>query len=132
MAIKKTALSLALGTAFAASLAASPIVNAAESPFAMQSLDKGYMVAEAGEKAKEGKCGGEKADAMKAKEGKCGGTKDAKDAKAKDGKCGGAMEKDAAAGKMKDGKCGSKPKMKDGKCGEGKCGANKAKPEEKK
>jgi len=114
MAIKKTALSLALGTAFAASLAASPVVNAAESPFAMQSLDKGYMVADAGEKAKDAKCGA------------------AKNAKTTEAKCGGTMEKDAAAGKMKDGKCGNEPKMKDGKCGEGKCGTSKPKAEEKK
>ena len=129
MTIKKTALSLAMGTAFAASFAVSPVVNAAESPFAMQSLDNGYMVADAGEKAKDGKCGGATATKMKAKDGKCGATKDAK---TKDAKCGGNMEKDAAAGKMQDGKCGNKPKMKDGKCGEGKCGANKAKAEEKK
>ncbi len=131
MAIKKSTLTLALGTVFAASLAASPVANAAQNPFAMQSLDKGYMVADAGEKAKDGKCGGEKADAMKAEEGKCGGKK-AATTKAKDAKCGGNMEKDAAAGKMKDGKCGNKPKMKDGKCGEAKCGANKAKTEEMK
>lgn len=73
MAIKKTALTLALSAAFAASLAASPIVNAAESPFAMQSLDKGYMVAEAADKAKDDM----KAKDTKAKDGKCG-----------EGKCG--------------------------------------------
>ena len=127
MAIKKSTLTLALGTAFAASLTASPVVNAAQNPFAMQSLDKGYMVADAGDKAKDGKCGGNKE--TKAKDGKCGASKDAK---AVEAKCGGNMEKDAAAGKMKDGKCGNAPKMKDGKCGEAKCGANKPKPEEKK
>ena len=114
MAINKTALSLALGTAFTFSLATSPIVNAAENPFAMQSLDKGYMVADA-DKMKDGKCG----------EGKCGASKTK--SKAKEGNCGGDMEKDAAAGKMKDGKCGDAAKMKDGKCGEGKCGASKTK-----
>ena len=121
MAINKTALSLALGTAFTFSLATSPVVNAAENPFSMQSLDKGYMVADA-DKMKDGKCG----------EGKCGASKTKAKAKAKDGKCGGDMEKDAAAGKMKDGKCGDAAKMKDGKCGEGKCGASKAKTEEMK
>ena len=114
MAINKTALSLALGTAFTFSLATSPVVNAAENPFSMQSLDKGYMVA----------------DADKMKDGKCGASKTK--AKTKDAKCGGDMEKDAAAGKMKDGKCGDAAKMKDGKCGEGKCGASKAKTEEMK
>ena len=118
MAINKTALSLALGTAFTFSLATSPVVNAAENPFSMQSLDKGYMVADAN-KMKDGKCG----------EGKCGASKTK--AKTKDAKCGGDMEKDAA-GKMKDGKCGDAAKMKDGKCGEGKCGASKTKTEEMK
>lgn len=105
MASKKTVLTLALGSAIAATLAAAP-ASAANNPFAAESLGKGYMVAEA-DKAKEGKCGG------KAKEGKCGGKKDAK---AKEGKCGG--DKKAA-----EGKCGGKAK--EGKCGEGKCGGKK-------
>ena len=109
MAIKKTALTLAMGTAFAASLAATPVVNAAESPFAMQSLDKGYMVAEAADK-----------------------TKSTKGAKAAEAKCGSSMESTATGDKMKDGKCGNTAKMKDGKCGEGKCGATKAKADAKK
>lgn len=99
MASRKTALTLALGTAFAASLAAAPVVNAAGDPFEMDSLNGGYQVAQA-DKSKEGKCG----------EGKCGGDK------AKDGKCGGD--------KAQDGKCGG-DKAKDGKCGEGKCGGDK-------
>lgn len=111
MTMKKTALSLALATAFTSSfLATSSVVNAAENPFAMQILDKGYQVAEAGEKAKDGKCG----------EGKCGASstkaKDAKAASAKNAKIAksnGDMEKHAADSKMKD-----------GKCGEGKCGAS--------
>ena len=96
MTIKKSTLSLALGGVFVASMAASSIASAAQSPFAMASLDNGYMVAQA-DKAKEGKCG----------EGKCGG------AKAKDGK----MDDKA--------KAGDKAKAKDGKCGEGKCGGAK-------
>ena len=95
---KKTALSLAIGSAFAVSLAASPIANAAENPFGMSTLKSGYMLADAS---------------------------DMKDAKAKDAKCGGNMKHDAAAGKMKDGKCGNTAKMKEGKCGEGKCGSKK-------
>jgi uncharacterized low-complexity protein len=71
MSSHKNLISVALGTAFAATLGAAPLVFAAENPFALQALDKGYMVAdhhEAKPKAmKEGKCG-----AMKAGEGKCG------------------------------------------------------------
>jgi uncharacterized low-complexity protein len=96
MAKSKTALTLALGTAFAASLAAAPALNAADNPFKMDSLKNGYQVAD-NDKAKEGKCGGDKA-----KEGKCGGDK------AKEGKCGGD--------KAKDGKCGG-DKAKEGSCG---------------
>ena len=95
MASRKTALTLALGTAFAASLAAAPVVNAAGDPFEMNSLSGGYQVAQA-DKNKEGKCGGDKA-----KDGKCG-----------EGKCGGDKKKE-------EGKCG------EGKCGEGKCGGEK-------
>jgi uncharacterized low-complexity protein len=96
MTINKSTLSIALGSVFVASMAASSVAGAAQSPFAMASLDKGYMVAEA-DKAKEGKCGGNKAN-----EAKCG------------------------ANKAKEAKCGAnKAKMKDGKCGEGKCGATK-------
>lgn len=91
MASRKTALTLALGTAFAASLAAAPVVNAAGDPFEMDSLNGGYQVAQA-DKNKEGKCG----------EGKCGGDK------TKDGKCGGDKKEE---GKCGEGKCG------EGKCG---------------
>ena len=64
---KNTVLTLAVGVALASSLT---VAHAAENPFAMKSMEKGYMVAEAGDKAKEGKCGG-----TKAKEAKCGGDK---------------------------------------------------------
>ena len=47
MTIKKSTLSIALGSVFVASMAASSVAGAAQSPFAMASLDKGYMVAEA-------------------------------------------------------------------------------------
>ena len=87
MNAKLSTLSLAIGSAFAVSLIAAPIANAANNPFAMQQLSNGYVVADA--KAKDGKCG----------EGKCGAKKDAK---AADGKCG---DKKAA-----DGKCGDKKK----------------------
>ena len=75
----KTTLALALTAAFGVAGAAH-----AGSAFATQSLDGGYMLAAADDKAKDGKCG----------EGKCGSGK-AGDTKAKDGKCG-------------EGKCGEK------------------------
>lgn len=61
---KKTLIATAVGSAFVASMAAVPVVSAAENPFAMQSLDKGYMLSQA-EKMGDGKCG----------QGKCGGMK---------------------------------------------------------
>jgi uncharacterized low-complexity protein len=64
---KKTLIAAAVGTAFVAGMTAVPLASAADNPFAMQSLDRGYMVAQAGKTA-EGKCG-----AMnKATENKCG------------------------------------------------------------
>jgi uncharacterized low-complexity protein len=91
---KKTLIPIAaaLGTTFVISLAASPIVLAAENPFALNDLSSGYMVAEEGncgeekdaegncgeEKEGEGHCGEEKGD----HEGKCGGMKEG------EGKCG--------------------------------------------
>ena len=81
MSSKKSIISLAVGSAFAATLGAAPIASAADNPFAIQSLDRGYMLAQGyGEKkAGEGKCGG-----MKAGEGTCG-------AKASEGLCGAPM-----------------------------------------
>lgn len=119
MTIKKSTLTIALSSAFAASLTASPAV-AAQNPFSLQRLDQGYMVADAGQKAKDSKCGENKCgtNKAKAKEGKCGG---AKDAKGKEAKCGSNMEKNLAGAKMKG-----------GKCGESKCGASTIKSEKKK
>jgi len=91
MTSKKSVLSVAIGSAFAASIAAAPLASAAENPFHMDSLKSGYqVVADKGAEGKcgEGKCGASKKDA----EGKCGGDKDA------EGKCGG--DKDV------EGKCG--------------------------
>lgn len=125
------AVSIVLGAAFATSLAASNIANAAgANPFAMTNLEGGYQVASGADdhshdKKMEGKCG---EGHMKKNEGKCGG--DMKKGM-KDGKCGGDMKKGNKDGKCggsmknKDGKCGGsmdKSKKKDGKCGEGKCG----------
>ncbi len=103
---KKTALTVAVGSAIAASLAGAPLATAADNPFSAESLGAGYMVASNHEKTKEGKCG----------EGKCGGMKAKGDAtkaeagtttaeKAKEGKCG---EGKCGGAKAKEGKCGAK------------------------
>ena len=90
---KKTVLSLAVGTAFAATAALAPIVHAADNPFAMQKMSSGYLLAEADMKMKDGSCG-----ADKKKDGSCG---DKKVEKKKDGKCG-------------EGKCGANKKKMEG------------------
>ena len=99
----------ALGATFAVTLAASPLLNAAENPFSAVEFSSGYMVA--GDHA-EGKCG-----ESKGAEGKCGESKGA------EGKCG--------ESKGAEGKCGES-KGAEGKCGEskgaeGKCGESKGK-----
>ena len=64
-------IALALGGAFALSMAATT-VNAAENPFALKTLSSGYQVADHhDEKMKDGKCG----------TGKCGAEKKAGEAK---------------------------------------------------
>lgn len=70
---RRKAVTLAVGTAFAASLAAAPVVKAADNPFQMDSLDQAYQVVQ--NKDKEGKCGEGKCGEGKCGEGKCGGTK---------------------------------------------------------
>ena len=84
----------ALGTTFAVSLVAAPIVNAADNPFAAVEYSSGYMVADS---HGEGKCGESKGG-----EGKCGESKGA-DAKGGEGKCGESKGADAKGG---EGKCG--------------------------
>ena len=107
-------IALALSGAFALSVAATT-VNAAENPFAIKALSSGYLVADAGSKVKEGKCGEGKCSAemkkqmkaeadMKAKEGSCSG-----DMKAKEGSCHGDM-------KAKEGSCHGDMKAKEGSC----------------
>ncbi|HSI38148.1 MAG TPA: hypothetical protein VK946_03660 [Methylotenera sp.] len=97
-------IALAIGGAFAFSVAATT-VNAAENPFAMKSLSSGYQVADHHEeKMKDGKCGAGKCGASKtekAAEGKCSAEK------AAEGKC--------SAEKAAEGKC-SAEKAKEGKC----------------
>ena len=78
-------LAAALGTTFAVTLAASPLVNAAENPFSVTAYESGYMVAGDTEgKCGEAKCGGDKDEA----EGKCGEAKCGGDKEEAEGKCG--------------------------------------------
>jgi len=100
---KLSPLAIALGTTFAISLSTSPILNAADNPFAATQLSNGYMVADHGGDG-EGKCG----------EGKCGDKKDA------EGNCGDKKDGEGNCGDKKDG-----DKKAEGKCGEGKCGDKK-------
>lgn len=89
--MNKTKLISSLSGAVAVSVLTAPLVQAAENPFALQKVTQVVQVAQAGDKAAEGKCS----------DGKCG-------SKMKEGGCSGAMEK------SRDGKCG------EGKCGAGK------------
>jgi uncharacterized low-complexity protein len=95
-------IALALGGAFALSMAATT-VNAAENPFALKTLSSGYQVADHHEeKMKDGKCG----------TGKCGAEKKAGEAKCSAEKAG---EAKCSAEKAGEAKC-SAEKMKDGAC----------------
>lgn len=78
--------SIALGTTFALSLAASPLVSAADNPFTVTPQSSGYMVAEGG--CGEGKCGGEGGEEGKCGEGKCG-EGGGEEGKCGEGRCGG-------------------------------------------
>jgi uncharacterized low-complexity protein len=53
---KKSLFATAVGSAFVAGMAAAPLTSAADNPFAMQSLDKGSMTAQAA-MTTDGKCG---------------------------------------------------------------------------
>jgi len=122
MKTQNKALVMALGSAFAATLATAPMVHAAENPFAAKSLASGYMVAEAdmakdGEKMKDGKCGTGKCGASKkkmmkekAKEGNCSA-----EMKDKEGNCSAEMKAKADA-KAKEGNCSGEMKSTEGKC----------------
>lgn len=86
---------MALGTAFAAvSLSAHAAVGS--NPFATQTLDSGYQLAQADTKAQDGKCG----------EAKCGADKKAKKSMNKDKK----MDGSCGGDKKKDGQCGADKK----------------------
>ena len=108
MSKKLTPIAAALGTAFALSVATSPVAADSANPFSQADLSSGYSVAW-GDKPAEGKCG----------EGKCGEGKKA----AGEAKCG-AKKSEAKCG---EGKCGGDKAKKavESKCGEGKCGGSK-------
>ncbi len=92
-------LALTLGSTLAASFAAVPVAGAADNPFALQAIDGMRQVAEAGKKAKEGKCG----------EGKCAG-------KTKEGQCSASKMRESGGGdKIKEGNC-SGSKIQEGRC----------------
>ena len=74
MATRKSALSLAIGSAFAASIAAAPIANAAGDPFDMDSLKSGYQIAGVA-KGEDGKSSDDASADTKGGESKCGESK---------------------------------------------------------
>jgi uncharacterized low-complexity protein len=104
----KKPVSLAVGAALTATLAAAPLsgASAADNPFAMEKLSSGYMLLA----GTEGKCGAEKA-------------------KSTEEEMGAEQAKPPAEGKCATAKCGAdKTKVKpapEEKSGAGKCGGNK-------
>jgi uncharacterized low-complexity protein len=108
MASKKKAIGVAVGSAFVAGMAMTPVVNAGDNPFALKSLQTGYMVAGAEIKAQEAKCGGMKP----AEEAKCGGMKSS------------AVPVMPAIPKVGEAKCGG-IKTTEAKCGAGMADANR-------
>jgi uncharacterized low-complexity protein len=118
---------LAVGAALAGSFALSAgIANAetVESPFAMSTLNAGYMLGGhegscGGDKdhkgegsCGEGSCGGDKEGEGKCGEGSCGESKEG-EGKCGEGSCGESKDGEGACGESKEG---------EGKCGEGSCG----------
>ena len=96
----KTKLIASLGSAVTVSLLATPLAQATENPFAIQKVINPTHLAEAMEKAGEGKCSeGKCGDKMK--EGGCSGSKDKmKEGKCGEGKCGGKMKEGGCSGSM--------------------------------
>ena len=75
MPTNKSIISLAVGSAFAAALGTASIASATDSPFTMQSLGKGYMVAESHDYGEKKDGYGEKREGYggkKDREGRCG------------------------------------------------------------
>ncbi|NOQ65289.1 MAG: hypothetical protein GQ582_12330 [Methyloprofundus sp.] len=110
--MNKNKLMTSLGGAFAASLLATPLAQAGENPFSLQSTTTATHLVEMG-KGVDGKCGEGKCGDMKMKEGGCNGKME----KAQEGKCGDKMKEggcNAAMEKAKEGKCGDK--MREGGC----------------
>ena len=106
--IKQNTVAAAVGSLLIGSVAGISTASA-DSPFAMTSLESGYMVAMKEGKCGEGKCGGDKAKTEaegKCGEGKCGGDKAKTEGKCGEGKCGGDKTKTEAEGKCGEGKCG--------------------------
>lgn len=66
MSKRKSIISVAVGSAFAVTLGIAPVASAAENPFSMQPMEKGYVIADAG------KYGDKKAGEGKYGEGRCG------------------------------------------------------------
>ena len=117
---------LAVGAALAGSFALTSSIASAdtvESPFAMSTLQSGYMLGTA-----EGSCGGDKEAEGACGEGSCGGDKEGSEASCGGDKEGGADEKDAEAScggdKDAEASCGG-DKEAEGACGEGSCGGTK-------
>jgi len=90
---RNTVIALGIGAAFNFAL---PGAHAADNPFAMQTLDHGYTLADAG-KDKDGNGGAGKKEASEEKTSATGKTKDGK---CGEGKCGGSKPK-AKANKSK-------------------------------
>lgn len=78
MASNKKAIGVAVGSAFVAGMAMAPMSSAVENPFALKSLEGGYMLAQAQTtapapaKVPDAKCGMGKCGGMKSGEAKCG------------------------------------------------------------
>lgn len=142
MASKKKAIEVAVGSAFAAGMALGSMANAADNPFALKSLQSGYMVAEAKTAAEakcgQGKCGGAMTAAPKSGEAVCGmsgmdANKDGKVSKGEFLKAHEAMFRamDANKNGFLEGNelpsgapvAPGAPKASEAKCGQGKCGA---------
>ena len=122
MSKKKIAkpVALAVGAALASSFAFSGTASAdtMESPFAVSSLNGGYMLATG-----EGSCGGDKKGEEGAcGEGSCGGDKKGEEGACGEGSCGG--DKKGEEGACGEGSCGGDKDDAEGACGEGSCGGS--------